>query len=92
MENDFGYQKVAQLSVELSKRGNALVKAADGEQASKMKAYLGSQQATLDKTEALLQTYKKSLTNITQRAVSAAGEKAKKRVLRAYEQYGLKEE
>ncbi|GEM_PF-1598416 len=92
MENDFGYQKVAQLSVDLSKRGNALAKAADSEQASKMKAYLESQQTTLDKTEALLATYKKSLTKITERAMNAAGEKASRRILSAYEQYGLKEE
>ena len=80
------------LSTELSKRGNALAKAADAEQASKMKAYLVAQQTTIDKSETLLETYRKSLSKITQRSVAAAGAKASKRILQAYQLYGLKEE
>lgn len=91
MENEFGYDETQALANRLGQRARAFVYDADDTQSEGMKPYLESQQSSLEQEKGLQQKFKNDLTEVAQKVIGKADEKANASLLCAYGAYGLKE-
>ena len=91
MEKDLGYQELLVLAQRLEARANDYATQADASQAEGMASYVASQENALEQARFAYETNYNEFLEVAKAYVAQADHNAVLRLLRAYGEFGVKE-
>ena len=91
MEKDLGYQEMVVLAKRLEERGTSFAADADKSQQDGMSAYLIAQENALQQARFAAEQHRNEFLTVAKACIANTDKNATLRLLRAYGEFGLKE-